>query len=224
MPRDLTAAVLAEIAKAGVRPAVFAEVAFSSGTVNFWSGVGSKSWDSKTWTGVGHFGGIAPVRESTSLSAENFVLMLSGIPTEVLDKCLDEIRYGKTARVWLAFLDEAGNVLADPFEYVGGFTDRAEISENGETATIKLNCENELAALKRPRIRRYTPEDQKAQHPTDLGFDFVPALQELNIVWGGQPIPQQGGGGGTPGGGPNPGELLDGGGGGPGNDFGGPGF
>ena len=43
--------------------------------------------------------------------------------------------------------------------------------------------------LKRSRERRYTHDDQQIDFPGDLGFEFVPKLQELNLVWGGQNVP-----------------------------------
>lgn len=185
MSRALTAAVIAELAKAGVRPAIFVEAEFTSGVVNLWSGLGEIVWNSKTWQGVGTLGGISPVKESADVRADNFILSLSGIPADLLGKALGEVRYGKKATVWVGFMNEAGTVIVDPFVWTAGITDRAEIEEAGETATIRINCENELAALHRVRERRYTPEDQKSEFPGDLGFDYVAKLQEKNVFWGG---------------------------------------
>lgn len=36
---------------------------------------------------------------------------------------------------------------------------------------------------------RYEPQSQRALFPDDLGFDFVPAIQEKNILWGPKPLP-----------------------------------
>jgi hypothetical protein len=59
------------------------------------------------------------------------------------------------------------------------------IDETGETCSITLTAENRLIDLERPRVRRYTSEDQKSLHPNDKGFDFVNSLQEAEIKWGG---------------------------------------
>lgn len=193
MARTLTAAVLAELTKGTVYPIVLVEVEFDSGTINIWSGPYELSWDSKTWTGVGHLGKVSAIKETSEVRADNFVLELSGIPSDLVGKALDEVRYGKPATVYQGFLTAAGVMIVDPFIAAKGFTDRAELEEGGESATIRVNCENDLAALQRPNERRYTPEDQKQEFTGDLGFDFVPALQNLNIVWGKGPVGVSGG-------------------------------
>jgi hypothetical protein len=42
--------------------------------------------------------------------------------------------------------------------------------------------------LLRPKTRRYTGEDQKIDFPSDLGFDFVPELQDQQIIWAGHDV------------------------------------
>ena len=42
--------------------------------------------------------------------------------------------------------------------------------------------------LQRPKSRRYTKEDQQIDFPTDLGFDFVPELQDIQIIWAGHDV------------------------------------
>lgn len=200
MARTLTAAVLAELTKGTVYPIVLVEVEFSSGTINVWSGNGDLTWDSKTWTGMGELGKVSAIKETSEVRADNFVLELSGIPSGLVGKALDEVRYGKPATVYQGFLTSAGVMIVDPFIAAKGFTDRAELEEGGESATIRVNCENDLAALQRANERRYTHEDQVQEFAGDLGFDFVPSLQNLNIVWGrGQAFPPQLGRPGGPG-------------------------
>lgn len=202
MARTLTAAIIAELTKGTVYPIVLVEVEFSSGTINVWSGTGSLSWDSKTWLGVGELGKVSTIKETSEIRADNFVLELSGIPSALVGQALDDVRYGKPATIWQGFLTAAGAVIADPFIFAKGFTDKAILTEGGDTATIRVNCENDLAGLQRPNIRRYTPEDQKQEFAGDLGFDFVPSLQDKNVFWGkGEAFPQSGGAPGAGGGG-----------------------
>ena len=58
------------------------------------------------------------------------------------------------------------------------------INDTGETLTISVSIESRLIDLERPRIWRYTSEDQKRVYPTDKGFDFVNDLQSKQIIWG----------------------------------------
>ncbi|MFZ8993149.1 MAG: hypothetical protein ACO20L_10805, partial [Candidatus Puniceispirillaceae bacterium] len=59
------------------------------------------------------------------------------------------------------------------------------IAEEGETCTITLTAESRLIDLERPRLRRWTSEDQKSLDATDKGFEFINSLQEATIKWGG---------------------------------------
>lgn len=58
------------------------------------------------------------------------------------------------------------------------------IADSGDTSTITVTVENKLIAFQRTAVRRYTAEDQKIEHPTDKGFEFVAKIQEKEIIWG----------------------------------------
>ena len=58
------------------------------------------------------------------------------------------------------------------------------VSEDAESASITLTAESRMIDLNRPRVRRYTPEDQKIDYPNDKGLDYVSSLQEAEISWG----------------------------------------
>ena len=62
--------------------------------------------------------------------------------------------------------------------------DIMKIDEGAESANITLNLENRLIALDRAKNRRYTHEDQQERFSGDLGFEFVPDLQDKQIIWG----------------------------------------
>ncbi len=192
MARDLSVALEAELQKAGLKPVIFTEVEVSSGTVRVWSGVGTITWDSVSWTGVGKLGSISSITETSETRAEGLVLTLSGVDPTLLGYALTEIRHGKNAKVWLGAMDDAGAILADPFLSFSGKVDTASVDEGGETSQIQISVESRLIEMHRPRDRRWTHEDQQIDYPGDLGFEYVAGLQELNIIWGrGTPLPSQ---------------------------------
>jgi len=182
--RDATAAFLAELAKRRLRPVIFYEGEFSTGTSRAWSGYGEKVWNGQTWQGVGHLGGISAIEETGDVKATGIVVQLTGVATENIALALGEARQGKPGKVWLGFLDEAGNVIVDPYLAFSGRLDVPEIEEGAETATVRISYESRLIDLERPRARRYTHEDQQIDFPGDKGFEFVPSLQDAQIVWG----------------------------------------
>lgn len=184
MTRDLTEHVAAEIVKQRLRPVLFYEGEFASGTSRAWTGYGEIEWNGHTWQGVGHFGGISAIEETGDIVATGFAVTLSGVPQDLLAIALADARQGKPGRVWLAFLDESGNVIADPYLSAAGRLDVPEIEEGAETATIRISYESRLIDLERPRVRRYTHEDQQIDYPGDKGFEYIPSLQDAQITWG----------------------------------------
>tara|TARA_Y100000114_G_C11746366_1_gene321816 strand:+ start:792 stop:1745 length:954 start_codon:yes stop_codon:yes gene_type:complete len=75
-------------------------------------------------------------------------------------------------------------IVSDSYTIFDGFMDVMRVNDSGGKANISLNCENQLIALEKPNIRRYTPEDQKIDFPTDKGLEYVAALQDDEVVWG----------------------------------------
>jgi hypothetical protein len=203
MARTLTAATSGQTSQQLVRPVVFCEIDFADATSYIWSGIGSISWNSQTWVGIGHLGKISPIEEGGDIVARGVTLTLSGVPQAMLNEALSQCRQGKPVKLWIGFLDQSGNVIVDPFQAFSGFLDVPTIDEGTETATVSITAESRMIDLQRSRERRYTDDDQEILgFAGDLGFQYVPGLQEVSIVWGkGSPVPVKVGGGQRSGGG-----------------------
>jgi hypothetical protein len=195
MARNLTAAVITEITNQQLRPVLFVQILFSSGYIYLWSGVGTLvaampagaapgSGSNQNWLGVGNFGAVSPIGETSDVAAAGISFSLSGIPSSFITSALGEIREGNPAFLWQAFLTAAGGVIVSPYQAWAGRLDACEITESADAATILLTAENRLIDLQRVHERLYEKQDQAIDFPADTGFDFVPSLQELSIVWG----------------------------------------
>jgi hypothetical protein len=181
----LTATASAETGRPVVRPALLALFDFAGGAVRVWSGVEDLAWDGQIWTGVGTFGEVGPIEETTEVRATGARFQLSGVPSGLLNEVVGISVQGRRARLWLAFMEEDwGGFIDAPVLLFDGRMDMVEVTDGGQVATIALAAENRLRDLERPRLRRYTSQDQQSEYPGDLGFDFVPELQELEIRWG----------------------------------------
>jgi hypothetical protein len=190
MSRSLSAAMLAEIVKQKVAPVIFCQAQFVSGTIYVWSGLGTITWNSQAWIGLGNLGKISPIAESTDGTAKGITLELSGIPADLVADALTETGPASPVTIWLGMMDRNGNVVADPEQRFKGITDVIKLIDGGETATIQINVESKMIDLGRARERHYTHQDQQIDFPGDNGFIYVNGLQELNDVWGapGSPI------------------------------------
>ena len=90
----------------------------------------------------------------------------------------------RNASIFLGLFDTNKSVIADVYTLFKGKMDIMKIDEGSESATITLNVESRLIAFDRPRDRRFTHEDQINRFSGDLGFEFVPDLQDKEIIWG----------------------------------------
>jgi hypothetical protein len=75
-------------------------------------------------------------------------------------------------------------VVGTPYLAFSGRLDVPVIDEAGDTATISISYESRLADLDRPRIRRYTDQDQRAEYPNDGGLRYIAGLQDKQVTWG----------------------------------------
>lgn len=184
MSRGLTSTIKSAAAAATIYPAFLVEMDFSGGAVRVWTGMGSISWNGYTWLGVGDLGGISPISETSEVRANGISLTLSGVDSARVTDVLSEDYRGRSCKVWLALLDSAGTVLADPDLRFSGVMDQASIEDNGETCTITMAAESRLVDLQRSRERRLTDEDQQNLFPGDRGLEFVAAMQDKELLWG----------------------------------------
>lgn len=184
MSRNLGSSIVSEITSAQMSPFLLFEGEFASGTLRLWSGIGDLSWNSYTWTGVGSLASISSVTETADTSAQGITVSLSGIPSSLVSLFLGDVRQGSAGKVYLGFIDSSGDVISSPYMLFEGRLDVPAMEESAESAVISITYESRLIDLERPRESRYTNEDQQREFAGDLGFEFVPSLQDISINWG----------------------------------------
>jgi hypothetical protein len=184
MARALTSAMLAAIAGGTLRPVFFYEGEFSGGTVRLFTGHGTLVWDGETWTGDSGLLRINSIAEAGDLAAVNFSVGLAGEVTSLLAAALAQVRRGLPGKVWLGLFDDSGALIADPFLCFAGRADRPDIVPDPQNCSVSVAYESRLIDAGRRRERRYTSEDQQIDYPGDLGFDYVPSLQDTVLTWG----------------------------------------
>lgn len=189
MSRGLTAAVAAALSAQLVRPVMFFEAEFSSGTLRLWTGLGATAWDGKSWIGAGQLLGISPIDETAEVIASGFVVTIAGVPLEYVSLCISDAQQGLPGRMWLGVLDEAGAVVADPSLATAGRLDVPTLTDDAESCTITISYESRLIDLTRPREWRYTHESQLALYPGDVGFWYQALIQDAEVVWGAPGVP-----------------------------------
>lgn len=183
MSRGLT--VAAATAVTDERPCRTVAVAldFPSGWVRINGSPVDLTIGGNLFTGIAGLGAISAVDEAAELRSYDLTVSLSGVPVDAVSLALAEAYQGRAGVVWEVPLSRTtGAPIADPIVVFRGRMDTMTI-EMGQTATVTVTLQNRLADWERPRVLRYTDEDQKRLHPGDKGLEFVPATTEKQIVW-----------------------------------------
>lgn len=182
MSRNLGSDLLTALNSKTLSVVVMIEMYFDSGNLFLWSGNGNISYGGKTYVG-GAILGIGVVNDSSEAKSDNFVLTLSGIPTEYTSLALSEHFQGRKLYFYLSLLDSSGNILT-PFIAFKGQMDTMSMKDDAGTSTISLSTENRLNRLFNPKNDRYTDECQRISYPDDGFFKYVPSLQNILTDWG----------------------------------------
>ena len=197
MSRTLTSGMLGVTTAEIVRPAYFVRMVFDSGespnVLNIWNGIGDLAYGGNTYTGTGDLLSISQITETADIQASGINVSLAGVKSSLIVIAKDHDYQGRPLTVSLGAFDASGSLIADPVIVFSGFMDTMTISESGQYSTISIAVENKLISFERSKVRRYTAEDQKIDHPADKGFEFVTAIVQKQIIWG-RPTPIGGGG------------------------------
>jgi|TARA_R110002126_G_scaffold79654_1_gene197616 hypothetical protein len=188
MSRDITSAFNTAITSKVVRPLMAVELEFSDGTLRMWNGYGditmTAGGSSQTFTGAGDLLGISEIEESDILSMSGVTLTLSGIKSSLISTALSAQYTNRNGAIYLGLFDTSANVIADVYTLFKGKMDVLNISEGQQTTMIQLKLESRLVSFEKASNRMYTLEDQKVDYSNDLGFEFIPDLQDKEIIWG----------------------------------------
>lgn len=186
MARNASTNFKAAAAAGTLYPALLAYFDFSGGAVRLWNGVGDLSWGGNTFTGAGDLCGVDAVRESAEVRANGLNFRLNGIPSAMVTRILAEGYRGRSCKLWLALFDSlvATSPIADPLLLFSGRMDQCNLEDDGTSASIVVAAESRLVDLQRPRERRRTDGDQQGLFSGDLGMEYVPGLQDRELLWG----------------------------------------
>jgi len=188
MARDITSDFNTAIIDTVVQPLFAIELEISDGTLRFWNGYGNITMtaggSSKVFTGAGDFLGISPISESSTLQMQGINILLTGIKSSLISSILSAQYTNRDATLYMGLFNTSGSVISDVYTLFKGKMDVCNITENGETSNISLNVESRLIVFELPKERLYTLEDQQIDFSSDLGFEFIPELQDKEITWG----------------------------------------
>ena len=183
MSRNISASFISAITATSVKVRLLAYFDFPAGELRLWSGIGNLSWNSETWTGAGTLLNFSPPKTGTDLSSASATFSLSGASASILSAALAADYQNRACEAYFAVLDAADAVIATPYKFQGRM-DMMDIVDSPEQTVITLTAESRLIDFERPRIRRYSNQDQQDLYAGDVGLEFASVMPNLKISWG----------------------------------------
>ena len=183
---DVTAAESADVS-----PITFLKLEYDSGTLYLHDGVGTYTWadpvdGSQDWLGVGEFGGISGIEESSILSSFEIELVLSGIDADQMDEVLNQDFLDREITIYVGTLNrQTGALNGTPSQQWHGTCDPARTT-HGEQNAIMITAEHELAILDRRNGRTYSDADLQGEYSGDLFCEYLPSMENARLAWRGQ--------------------------------------
>jgi hypothetical protein len=183
MSRGLSPALVSAITGEVVARTTAVELQFASGAVRAVDALSDVVLFGNTFLGLGQLATIELIQEGSETRAYGATLRLGGVPRDFIALALLEQYQGRRATIYDVPLNASFQPIGGAIVLFRGRMDTMTIEMSGETAEVTLAVENRLADWERPRISRYTNEDQQRRHPGDLGLRYVSASADKEIVW-----------------------------------------
>ena len=184
MSRSFSASVKNALKSNTVRIVMFAELDFSSGILYVHDGIGTYTWGSEDWLGVGDFGSISSIEEGSEVSPYSINLTLSALDTTMAGAALTEDYFMRDVTVYMGILDEDDALIDTPVQVWAGFMDVMTITAGSSGGdSITLIAESELSKFDRSRNLKYTHANQQKKDSTDLFFEFLKDIEGVKVRW-----------------------------------------
>jgi hypothetical protein len=180
-----TTAQNAELAKPVTRTVYFVEFQFAASTSRLSTANFPLTWGGFEWSGVGAIGSIGAIEESDGLESHplNFSINAAQPAWVALALGSVEAYRGRPAKMYMCPLDEAFQLVDTPEQCWSGQMDMVTTGINGDEGSITLKCETSAYGLKRRPSLRLNAAQQKKEHPTDTGLDYLNDLIANPQVW-----------------------------------------
>lgn len=190
---DLSAAIKAKLAGHSVRISPLVYMAFKSGDVRTWPGIGElktthSTLGTSTWIGNGGLISVSDIDLAAGFFASTVTVTLSGVPEEyiaIYGKAMNQEDELKRRRIsiFAQVFDDNWQPLGDYFAIWSGIMDKLTFKKRAGDQMVTLNCETPFVSRRRPRYGFLTDEDQQKLYPGDLGLRFVTPAASKNIKW-----------------------------------------
>lgn len=183
--RDATNDFITEIEKSQTSAFHLFKGEFDDGDLLLTDAIRPITFNSETYTGLGHFISYDSIEETAALQTTGVTISLSGVPQEMVDLVIDQDLVDKRVSIYRGYFDSSGSVIVDPILIFRGRSDGGSFVENIDdgTAIISLAVASHWVDYDKTNGRRSNHKEQLSLFPDDDFFSFVPTLVDKVITW-----------------------------------------
>lgn len=167
------------------RAAYFLELQFSGGTSRLTSFNQSIDWGGYTWSGMGQVLSLSAVSSSEGADPRSITVTIAAAAPGMLALAVGPVEEyrGRIAKLYMAPLDAAYQLVGTPVLAWRGVMDTAAVSVDGEDGSVQIKCENAAYALKRRPALRVNAAQHKLRYPGETGLDYLTDLIANPQLW-----------------------------------------
>jgi hypothetical protein len=163
---------------------LFADFDFPSGHVRLTSCGRSYTFGGNTYEAVGKLASIGDISESGDLLPDGLNFGLSGFDNSILRTVLTEKYHGRSAVLYVGYMDNAGNLVDTPHLLWEGRMDVMASHSEAGGASVNLACESRLVIWNVASGWLYTDEHQRVLGGiADAFLDKVSSIQNRVVKW-----------------------------------------
>lgn len=184
MARELSSDVVSVIEGTFIEPVLLAKFEFTD-PVYVHTGLGSITYASNEYAGIGNIATIGAVRESELIAPTPFTVSVSGLDYNAVSKAKDASSYGDVVTTYYGYRQSDGTLYDNPIVFSKGKIERADL-EQGETSGLSFTIDHDVSVLSEKDGRRFTDEDQQDAYSGDDIFSFVHIVPTQVLNWAGR--------------------------------------
>ena len=184
MSRGLSASNQTEVDSTHLEEVGLVKLEFDTPVYLHW-GIGTITFDSNAYLGVGDYGSSGGARESENLGPLTMTYTFSALDATLLSEAMDSGDFGDVITEYIGYRQDDGTLVADPWIANKGTFDHASVSI-GNDNSITIIAQHDLAVLDEISGRKFSDEDQQAEYTSDVGLEHVVDAEFVSLTWGGR--------------------------------------
>lgn len=184
MSRTLSAATEAHVEGTHVHPVILCRIDFTPTPIYTHTGLGTISFESNDYLGVGTLGGLSGLSETENLVPSPITLSLSGIDDTLFGEAIDAGNYGDRVFLHIAYRNDDGSLVGTPWNFYKGRIESTNSTRGREGNTVSIVAQHVLSILSKRIGSKFTDEAQQKKYPGDLGLQYVEQNIGLSLTWG----------------------------------------